>query len=950
MSKRKKADAVEVPHKRVKSLQAESLEEEICTIQDSSSHHTSHNASGEVGIIESIFLKNFMCHSLLGPFTFGPNVNFVVGNNGSGKSAILTALIVGLGGKAQNTNRGSSLKCFIKEGESSAEISITLRNRGQDAYKPDVFGQSIIIDLRISSEGLRTYKLKSKTGQLVPFKKEELISILDHFNIQVDNPVSVLTQEMSKHFLHSKGEGEKYKFFMKATQLEQMKEDYSYIMETKALTQNTLEKHEENLQEMRRKYKEKEDRYKNLTSLDEMREKLDELKNQMAWALVTEMEQEAKHIKESIAVEEKSTNKYDQKVVEWKDKVAEAEQRYKQFHDQLEHVTEQMQRLQPECGLLKNQVQECNQVFKAAETGFHKQKSNLRDLERDKEQLTKRISELKQNIHQSNATANQTRMEQMKFIQAELDALTFQESSLTHQIDQFQMARVTVKEKLSKMRQEEQEFQHALELKRRELTAMNCSKKDEVRRFGEQMPAFLMAVEEAYNRREFKRKPVGPIGFCIRLRDADLGLAVESCLKSLMLAFCCDNYTDEKVLQALMIQNFPPGSRPQIIVSEFTDTPYDISSRAVNHSKYPTVLQALDIDNPVVANCLVDMRGVETILLIKNNKDARRVMQGGHPPHNCKEAFTCEGDQVYCNRYYSSERQRARYLKHDLEQEIRDLQAAMQIQEAHLGTFKQEVQQVVDDLHQNEALMKRTLDDCKKIKEHRRKLQLEINDLQNLDEPQSEDLKPLEDELDELSTRLSMCRETYKTQQQQMLTLKIAYEEAEFLYRQQREAIHSVAEKAEPIKELLSLSDQEVEKSKHHHKHYEDKRKAHINNIQSLRNILGDKEQEIKASMEKASEICPVCPNVRRTAKSLDSEINRLKHKISVQQDQQGDRDSIIREYQEALENYNRISQQVKSLNRFIHLLSNIMNMRHNGYTELRRCETTHEVSNQNQK
>lgn len=33
-------------------------------------------------------------------------------------------------------------------------------------------------------------------------------------------------------------------FFMKATQLEQMKEDYSYIMETKALTQNTLEKHE----------------------------------------------------------------------------------------------------------------------------------------------------------------------------------------------------------------------------------------------------------------------------------------------------------------------------------------------------------------------------------------------------------------------------------------------------------------------------------------------------------------------------------------------------------------------------------------------------------------------------------------------------------------------------------------------------------------------------------
>lgn len=47
---------------------------------------------------------------------------------------------------------------------------------------------------------------------------------------------------------------------------------------------------------------------------------------------------------------------------------------------------------------------------------------------------------------------------------------------------------------------------------------------------------------------------------------------------------------------------------------------------------------------------------------------------------------------------------------------FRDLQAAMQIQEAHLGMFKQQVQQLVDDMHQNEGLMKQTLEDCKKIK------------------------------------------------------------------------------------------------------------------------------------------------------------------------------------------------------------------------------------------
>lgn len=61
------------------------------------------------GKILRMHLRNFMCH---GNFTidFNKNVNLLVGSNGSGKSAVLTALIVGLGAKANVTSRSSNIK------------------------------------------------------------------------------------------------------------------------------------------------------------------------------------------------------------------------------------------------------------------------------------------------------------------------------------------------------------------------------------------------------------------------------------------------------------------------------------------------------------------------------------------------------------------------------------------------------------------------------------------------------------------------------------------------------------------------------------------------------------------------------------------------------------------------------------------------------------------------
>ncbi|KAM7367887.1 hypothetical protein PAMP_014155 [Pampus punctatissimus] len=905
MSKRKSSSVYDKPHKRVKPVEEEEEEEEgdenVDNVSDqedpllSTQMQCASKVVSDAGIVESITLKNFMCHSLLGPFTFGSNVNFVVGNNGSGKSAVLTALIVALGGNAQATNRGSSLKGFVKEGESSADVSITLRNKGKDAYKAEVYGPSIIVDLRITREGLRTYKLRSKSGQLVSTKKEELTSILDNFNIQVYNPVSVLTQEMSKYFLHSKGEGDKYKFFMKATQLEQMREDFVYIKTTKHVTEDKVEQHSECLKDLKRKYLEKEDRYKSLASLDEMHTKLEELQKQMAWALVTEMEKELLPMREKLRLDRHSTEKYDEKVEEWKNKVEGAEKQYKQIQDQLMGITQQVQELQPKCAGLKAEAQRCNAVLKSSEVTVHRCKANLRDLENDKVQLSSRINDLTLSIRQTSGSESQARTERMQQIQIELENLRHHISTLGQQIDQYQHACNRAKEEQGKMRREQEVLQKSTETNRRNLQTMESSRSNRLRRFGEHMPALLSAIQEAHKKGQFKHRPRGPLGYLISLKDPDLALAVEVCLKGQLQAFTCDNHEDERVLQGLMNKVFLTGRRPAIITSQFLPQVHDTRRRAVNHPEYPSVLQALEIEDPVVANCLIDQRGIESILLIKNRTEARRVMQGRNPPQNCNQAFSREGDQIFTNRSYTAEQTRANYLSGDVEEEIRHLQREIENQTAQANRFQQQMRKLDDDIRQNEGLQKRAHVEQKTTKDKATKLKLELTDLQNVEEPQSEDLRPLEEDLQEIVSKISSKRAECEEARAQTAKLKASYEKAEQEYKQHKDKLNTIAEEADLIKEELSKTDQEVMKCKHHKKHYDEKRSAHLRNIQTQESTLESKEQDLQTSVSKAKEISPERLEIRRTARSLDSEISRLKVKITTQQEQQGDREEVVR-------------------------------------------------------
>lgn len=146
------------------------------------------------------------------------------------------------------------------------------------------------MERHFSRSGSSNFRLKSSTGRLISNRKADLDEICDYFALQIDNPMNVLTQDMARQFLNNSTPSDKYKFFMKGTQLEHLDGDYVQIEQSMDKIDQDLFRNVKDVEI----YEEEAKKAKSLLLLSEkhdtLRQKIRAFGHQMAWAQVEEQE------------------------------------------------------------------------------------------------------------------------------------------------------------------------------------------------------------------------------------------------------------------------------------------------------------------------------------------------------------------------------------------------------------------------------------------------------------------------------------------------------------------------------------------------------------------------------------------------------------------------------------------------------------------------------------
>ncbi|TYJ06144.1 hypothetical protein E1A91_A12G213500v1 [Gossypium mustelinum] len=844
------------------------------------------------GTIRRIRLENFMCHSSL-EIELGEWVNFITGQNGSGKSAILTALCIAFGCRARETQRASKLKEFIKTGCSYATVQVDIKNEGVDSFKPEIFGDTIIIERRISDTTSSTV-LKDRQGRKVASRKEDLRELVEHFNIDVENPCVIMSQDKSREFLHSGNDRDKFKFFFKATLLQQVDELLQSIIKQLKDACALVDELEKLIRPAQLELSELQEKIENIKRIEQILQEVQLLRKKLAWSLVYDEDKRLQEQAKNIETLKKRIPTCQAKIDSTLDKLEKLLERLSKKKVQVASLVEktsEVKRKKDElwdalCSARKEKL-ELEEEHRRGTKQIHKMRNDVRRLEEQARDI--------QDKHIRNTQAEESEIEEqikeleyaVDNVQSLLSSLKDEENTLSEQISAEMDAMKKINDEINYYERKQREVHH-------QICELRLHQTNKVTAFGGDGVLRLLREIERHHK-AFSMPPIGPIGAHVTLVNGDTWApAVERAIGKMLNAFIVTNSEDACALRKCAREaryNFFP-----IVIQRFSRPRLIIPNHSLPQTSHPTTLSVLHSDNPTIYNVLVDVCKAERQVLVKDYNMGRAVAFDQRIP-NMLEVFTLDGFKMFSRGSVQTVLPINKNLK------IGRLRGSFGDQVKEFESHVSNIQQDIDQRKSRKRELEKKVQDFNRKLDNKKKRRLDVErefmakrmKLQDMQKSHAVDASLLpESTTNELLQEISDGKMVIKKKEALLEALKDRINEAEEKARTLKLSFEDLGESTKGEVEAFQKAEEElteIEKEIHN----AEANKLHYENIMNNKVLPQIKEAEAKylelekdrkESYKKASVICPesdieaLGDRDETTTEQLDAKLKRLNQRL----------------------------------------------------------------------
>mmetsp|Transcript_18798 Transcript_18798/g.52504 ORF Transcript_18798/g.52504 Transcript_18798/m.52504 type:complete len:1214 (+) Transcript_18798:218-3859(+) len=587
------------------------------------------NKAPEAGIITKIYAENFMCHKRL-TVKLNANVNFIFGQNGSGKSAILAALQICLGAGARRTNRARNLKDLVRKDTSHAyaKVRVTLLNKGDDAYDHKTYGDYITVERTISlhSGAYNGYKLYDENDKEISKSKKVLLEILDKLNIQVENPVAILDQEDAKKFLTGKAEA-KYAFFMKATELERLDNKFASTMEEVLQMKTQAARLEKSLYHDEELVAELKKAYKKHAAIGKLEGKKSQLEVEYAWASYkVSCDEHRFHLERFEKFKERAEKK--------REELTQAEAASQEADDPNDERRTRLEALSNEADQMAVRKMDLEKQLKEVTEPHKSLKRQLRLLIKEEEKANRGLLEANQRLQAKrdeivakagSAESDQGRRNQrLQAAERQVSEKKSRHNELKQAITDALNAYENVEAEVDGARQMVSQLEHQLRGINGKIRSMENSSDNSLDIFGPNCAKVKRMVERATQQGKFRDPVLGPIGLYCKIqpgKDEFASLAELAIGGGMLDRFVVFNAYDRKLFQKIRQD---AGCRSDCGILQQHKHPRFTVPEAPQGVE--TVATVLSIENDLVFNCLVDQAKIDTKALAHSKEDSERLL------------------------------------------------------------------------------------------------------------------------------------------------------------------------------------------------------------------------------------------------------------------------------------------------------------------------------------